>query len=295
MTEQQLLYFSRIVETGSYSETALELDISQSAVSKQIQSLEAELGISLFNRSKRRVSLTTAGERLYPDALIILEKMRKLKKDAGKLHPDYRKHISILTIPIIGQFRLYTPVYQFETQNPDYSAELIELEEPALFRRIKRNEFNLAIAYYDESYLTRLMHFIPIVEDEVVLAVPEEHELAQLDVLHPGDLEAISIMGMDAYTCVNHIYQQYFDRHKVHLNIEFRGRPESILGAVEAGKCPALVTKLQAQHFNTRNLKLIPFLPAIPAKLGIILRKDQLTNIIYKQIIQLFQTEQNRI
>lgn len=289
MTEQQLLYFAMIVETGSYSETALELDISQSAVSKQIQALEAELGISLFDRSRRRVSLTAAGERLYPDAADILEKMRKLKKDARKLHPDYKKHISILTIPIIGQFRLYTPVFQFETQNPDYSAELVEMEEPALFRRIRRNEFNLAIAYYDESYLTRLMHFIPIVEDEVVLAVPGAHELSQVEALRPGDLEAVSIMGMDTYTCVNHVYQQYFDRHKVHLNIEFRGRPESILGGVEAGKCPALVTKLQAEHFNTRNIKLIPFQPAISVRLGIILRKDQLANPIYGEIIQLFQ------
>lgn len=289
MTEQQLLYFAMIVETGSYSETALELDISQSAVSKQIQALEAELGISLFNRSKRKISLTTAGERLYPDAADILEKMRKLKRDAMKLNPDYKKHISILTIPIIGQFRLYTPVFRFETQNPDYSAELVELEEPALFRRIRRNEFNLAIAYYDESYLTRLMHFIPIVEDEVVLAVPQTHEMSQMEVLLPGDLEAISIMGMDTYTCVNHIYQQYFDRYKVHLNIEFRGRPESILGGVEAGKCPALVTKLQAEHFNTKNLKLIPFRPAISATLGIILRKEQLDIPIYNEIIRLFQ------
>lgn len=289
MTEQQLLYFAMIVETGSYSETALELDISQSAVSKQIQSLEAELGIALFNRSKRRVSLTTAGERLYPDAVAILEKMRRLKEDAVKLCPDYKNHITILTIPIIGQFRLYTPVYQFETENPDYSAELIELEEPALFRRIRRNEFSLAVAYYDESYLTRLMHFIPIVEDEVVLAVREDHALARLEALRPRDMEAVPIMGMDTYTCISHIYQQYFDRHKVHLNVGFCGRPESILGGVEAGKCPALVTKLQAEHFKTRNVRLIPFRPALPARLGVILRKDQLSNPVYKNMIRLFQ------
>ena len=56
MTEDQLIYFTSIVECGSYSETALELDISQSTISKQVAALETELGVKLFDRSTRKAS-----------------------------------------------------------------------------------------------------------------------------------------------------------------------------------------------------------------------------------------------
>lgn len=289
MTEQQLLYFTAIVSTGSYSEAALELDISQSAVSKQILSLEDELGVKLFDRSKRKASLTSAGERLYPEAMAILEKMKQLKKNAEKLQPDYKEHITILTIPIIGQFHFYTPVYHFENQNPDYIAELVELEEPSLFRRILKNDYNLAIAYYDESYLTRQTHFVPLIEDEIVLAVHKNHPLADYDRISPDELHMLPVMGMDSYTCISHIYQQYFERKHIHLNIIFRGRPESILGGVEAGKCPALVTRLQANYFKTNDVKLISLAPALPAQLGIIVKKTEKNYPAYKELIRLFK------
>lgn len=289
MTEQQLIYFTAIVSTGSYSEAALELDISQSAISKQIHSLEDELGIKLFDRTKRKVALTTAGERLYPEAMTIVDQMKQLRKNAQKFQPDYKKHISILTIPIIGQFHFYTPVYHFEIENPEYLAELVELEEPALFRRVLKNDYNLAIVYYDESYLTKQSLFIPLIDDEIVLAVHKSHPLAEYDSISPEELYTLPIMGMDSYTCINHIYQQYFERRKIHLNIIFRGRPESILGGAEAGKCPALVTRLQANYFNTKDVKLVSFSPALPAPLGIIIKKTERENPVYKEIIRLFK------
>ena len=58
MTEDQLLYFTSIVECGSYSEAALDLNISQSTISKQVAQLESELNVKLFDRSTRKASLT---------------------------------------------------------------------------------------------------------------------------------------------------------------------------------------------------------------------------------------------
>jgi LysR family transcriptional regulator, transcription activator of glutamate synthase operon len=64
MELKQVEYFLTIVDTGSFSTAADELYISQSSLSKQIMSLEKELGFQLFDRSKRKIVLTPAGEAL---------------------------------------------------------------------------------------------------------------------------------------------------------------------------------------------------------------------------------------
>ena len=57
--------FAKVAETLSFRETAKQFHVARSTVSKRIAQFERELGVSLFNRSTRRMSLTDAGQRLY--------------------------------------------------------------------------------------------------------------------------------------------------------------------------------------------------------------------------------------
>ena len=102
MTESQLLYFTTIVELGSFSEAALSLDISQSSISKQIMQLEGELGLRLFDRSFRKARLTAAGEHLYQDAVLALKQISHMKDVANQLALSGRRRISLLALPVIG-------------------------------------------------------------------------------------------------------------------------------------------------------------------------------------------------
>ena len=65
MTFDQIQYFIAIAECNTYFDAAEELNISQSALSKQIIKLEKELGVALLDRSRRKASLTPAGETFY--------------------------------------------------------------------------------------------------------------------------------------------------------------------------------------------------------------------------------------
>ena len=62
MDLSNLIYFKTVVETGSMSKAAQELFISQPALSTSISKLESEIGVKLFDRSRRHVSLNRAGE-----------------------------------------------------------------------------------------------------------------------------------------------------------------------------------------------------------------------------------------
>ena len=114
MTEDQLIYFTSIVECGSYSETALELDISQSTISKQVAQLETELNVKLFDRSTRKASLTPEGEALYPEAAALLSQIRAIKTHAAALALGGRRKIDIIALPFVGNLNFYVPIFTFE-------------------------------------------------------------------------------------------------------------------------------------------------------------------------------------
>ena len=114
MTEEQLKYFITIIDTGSYMETALELNIAQSSVSKQIQALERELGVQLFNRRRRHVKLTEEGKQLLPQARHILGEIHHLKYMAKKLQPGYKYRITVLTLPIMSCYSVFVSDSTFQ-------------------------------------------------------------------------------------------------------------------------------------------------------------------------------------
>ena len=77
MNLRQLKYFVTLAETLSFTKTAQVFYISQTAVTQQIKSLESQLGVPLFRRTKRKVELTSAGAVFLPEAREILEKTQK--------------------------------------------------------------------------------------------------------------------------------------------------------------------------------------------------------------------------
>ncbi|MDE7434325.1 MAG: LysR family transcriptional regulator [Lachnospiraceae bacterium] len=69
---RQIKYFQAVIRHNNFSQAAYECNISQSAISQQIQALERELGFPLLERKKRRFELTPAGEFFYKKSLVLV-------------------------------------------------------------------------------------------------------------------------------------------------------------------------------------------------------------------------------
>lgn len=201
-----------------------------------------------------------------------------MKKTAQTFLPDYIPEISLLVLPIFGQFHFYNALQKFINKNPDHTVNLIELEEPELYKRIINGNFDIAITYRDDYYYTNDKYFKPVFDDEIVIAVNQKHELAQRTKVSPSDLRNQNLFLMEKYTCLNHLADAYLKKYDVVPQSINYGRPETILGGVEANCGIGFVSYKQAKYYMNKNIKFISFSPPISATLGVYINKNEKNN-----------------
>lgn len=271
MTTEQLRYFITVITAGSYMEAALELNISQSTVSKQIQALERELGVSLFDRSSRKAQLTAEGQKLLPEARTLLKKIDHFFYSAAALQPGTAKHFTVITLPFVGFLNLYTPLNRFEVAHSDFRLEVIEMEEPQLTKQLTGGDFDIAITYDHEFQRSNTaQHFYPVAEDEAVFAVYKEHPLSQRKSITLKDITNIPLLLMGEHTCIAKLCEDYFAKNNFLPWIIFRGMPDTLVAGVKAHRGCAIISKKQAQFYAPGDIVTIPFDPPLPISIGIV-------------------------
>lgn len=118
MNLTQLRYFVRVAEMGSFSKAAIELDVAQPALSRQVRLLETDLRVTLLQRTGRGVLLTDAGKRLFDHAVGILQLVARAREDLTANRDEATGRIVVglppsmgrmLTLPLVDQFKATIP------------------------------------------------------------------------------------------------------------------------------------------------------------------------------------------
>lgn len=161
MLFKQIKYFLTIAETGSFTEAAAQCYISQSAVSQQINALEAELGVALFERTPRRVLLTDAGRYLYENGKKIIRSSEKLKQ--GVMAAAYKSSEQLCVAYVTGGIPDSLPqaLSTFKKQHNNVPVDVFCTGYITAFSELVRREADLVLAAcvlpvgddYDVSYL----------------------------------------------------------------------------------------------------------------------------------------------
>ncbi|HEX2044169.1 MAG TPA: selenium metabolism-associated LysR family transcriptional regulator [Gaiellaceae bacterium] len=177
MDTRQLAAFCAVVERRSFSQAAERLGVTQPAVSLQVRSLEERLGHRLLDRSGRRVEPTEAGLRLYRSAQRMLQLEEQLLQDVaaadtGRLTGTLR--IGASTGP--GAHLVPLLLCELQRKHPDLRVALSVFDTHAVIERVAERQLELGIVGALRRH--RSLEFEPLARDEIVLAVPPEHEAA---------------------------------------------------------------------------------------------------------------------
>ncbi len=172
MNSKQLEYVVKLAEVGSFSQLAEQLNITQPALSKQILSLEKELGVQLFDRSTSPISLTAGGEYFVKKAKELLFSQDELAHSMEQFKSGERGRVTIGTTPFRSAYLLPKIAKQVREKYPSIQIRLIERPIDRLRRDAADGCFDFAILNLpaDES----LLDITPIEKDRLALVVHNE-------------------------------------------------------------------------------------------------------------------------
>lgn len=176
MDLRQLLTFRTVVDKGSFSQAAEELEVSQPAVSFQIRALEERLGHRLLDRSGRRVAVTEAGEVVYRYARRMIGLEAELEREMGEIGTRVAGPLVLGSSTGPGEVLLPRLLGAFHRAHPDVRVSLAVSDTQTVCERVLDDELELGVV--GAARPQRGLVFEPFVRDELVAIVPPAHPFA---------------------------------------------------------------------------------------------------------------------
>ena len=174
---------------GSFTKAADELSLTQSAVSRQIKTLEAQLGVTLFERVRKRVILSAAGHQLLPQISRLLAQSEELVMTARAIAAG-DDVLSIATLPTFGNRWLMPRLPDFMARHPGLMVDVASRSRPF---DLTAEHFDLAIHYGQPVWAQATCKYLC---SETILPVASPALLQRAHVSRPQDLEKTPLLQL---------------------------------------------------------------------------------------------------
>jgi DNA-binding transcriptional LysR family regulator len=145
MNLEQLRGFAEVARTGHFTRAAEQLHMAQPSLSRQIATLEGELGVELFHRTRGNVSLTAAGERLLPLARRMLADAESARSEMAELSGLRRGRIRLGATPTLCTSLVAEVLSEFHSRYPGIDIEILERGSRSLISALMEGTLDLAL------------------------------------------------------------------------------------------------------------------------------------------------------
>ena len=181
----QLYIFHAVATHHSFSRAAEALDITQPAVSIQIQELEKSLGITLFHRRSKGLRVTDVGETVLAYAQQIFALSERLAESVQETKDLKTGHLTLGASTTPGEYVLPQAVGQFRQAHPGIRVELTIANTRTIIQRILNRDMDLGMVGERPQEHSDELELIDYLEDEIVLVASPAQSIAQTRSLDP--------------------------------------------------------------------------------------------------------------
>ena len=242
MRLEQLQAFLAIVESGGFQKAAQKCCVTQSTISRQIQSLEADLGLELFHRTSQS-KLTLAGETLLPHARKICLEWQTAKQEIRDLVAGKQPELCIACIPSVCAY-YFPPLLQlFSKQYPDVQLRVTSLGSDRAFKVLKDGLVDLAVIMNNPFLsVSKEMVVEALYDEPIEVLVSANHPLAEYECIPWSELirypQVIFKEGYGMQRLVQNQFQQTNTLLKAALEVNTL---DAFRGVVRQGELIALL------------------------------------------------------
>lgn len=240
MEVHQLRYFLAVARTRNFSRAAEACHVSQPSLSQQIMKLEAELEERLFERTKREVTLTPAGELLREHAERVMHELEEAREKVRDLRGLLRGRVLVGALPTVAPYFLPGLLREFAQRHPAIETVVHEDTTAALVRAVETKELDLALVSL--PVVGRRLEAVELFEEELWLALPANHRLSGRRAVTLEEVESEPFILMQEGHCLAGQSLQFCAARGFAPNVSFRSaQMETVQAFVAAGLGISLV------------------------------------------------------
>lgn len=260
MNLSHLYYFCKLAELQHYTKAAQELYITQPSLSGAINSLEHELGITLFEKRGRNIFLTKYGSEFYESvsqALHILDKgVAQAKEHAGAMSGT----VDLACIHTIQSDFLPQVIFSFRKERGrDVEFNLYEAQTNQIIDFVQKGKWDIGFCSCVPNAPD--LFFVPLLQQPLVVAVRRGHPLADRTSLSFADLAGLRLISYHIEQPIGQEVRQLLARHNLRANQRF-GNEETMCGICTHSDDVAILLDVSRLHLWD-DIVLIP-LPEVP-------------------------------
>ncbi len=276
MNLNQLRTFYFAVKLGSFSAAADALFITQPAVTKQIQQLQAAHGIRLLNRFGKKMVLTDAGEALFGFA----DKIFQIEAQAEENLRDFQQRKSgrlrIHSSESFGGYYLPFVLNLFREKYPGIHVSVTIFPSELVIENTVRLENDLGFISYPLDHKKLITR--EVLEDRLVLIAQPSHPFARKKALDPARLKGQPIIMHERGSASRNIVDEFIKKNNLTVSVRLElSNNEAITRAVEQDLGLSLISEnVVREEVAGRKLKAIPIAdPSLKRKFYVIYHKDK--------------------
>ena len=228
LDSRQLRAFCVLARTGSFTQTARELHLTQSGISHSMKALESEAGCRLLDRLGKRVALTQAGEQLLQHAEKILMEMEAARESLGALGKWGRGRLRLGASTTACQHIIPPVLREFKESFPEHAISLEPGDTPELVGALLKQRVDLALSMEAEG--EPQLEFHPLFTDELNFIVSAMHPWARAGRVERVEIPRQSYILYSKRSITFRLIENYFRREEMVLNTVLE------VGSMEATK-----------------------------------------------------------
>ncbi len=285
---KKLRAFCQVAKHGSVTKAAEKLFASQPTVSLQIQALEREMNVSLFERNGPQILLTVEGKILY-------ELAEPLVQNVDHLHETFSAHCGNLSTGELSiaagestiLYILPVPVQKFTDQYPGIKLCLANETGRSGLEMLRNNDIDIAIGSMLE--IPDDIEYKPVVTFNPVLIAPKDHPLSKIENLTLKDISPFGLILPPRHLSTWRIVKMVFAQHNTNYKVTLEaGGWEVIKQYVKIGLGVSIVTDVCITEQDRKDLTVIPLDKYFPKRsYGIVTRKGKFLSTPAERFIDL--------
>jgi len=246
-TLEQLVILRAIANDGSFKNAAQSLYITQPAVSLQIQNLEKQLKTTLFDRTKKQVQLTEAGNLLLRYGNRILSLCEESSRALDDLSNLKSGKLILGASQTTGTYLMPKIIALFLQRYNNIQVQLHIDSTRKIAWKTMNGEIDIGIVGGEiPANLQKILNVIPCVEDELALILPHSHPFVKLGTIKKEDLYNLKFVALDSGSTIRNVVDEILVRNGIdvtRLKIEMElNSIEAIKNAVQSGLGAAFVS-----------------------------------------------------